>query len=167
MRERQKDGRHRSRKVNSALKSQNSIFLYLQRMREQNSLIFLHHKIARRSSFQYLTTPQNQLDIFRNGKCSFSNLLKKKTFFRKSVFILWVIDFAYLIYELLLRQTSFISPSRVDARRRHRDYRSCSNCIFYFLHCRALLQAQKNFIMALRSPAADSCVYRVLLYLLG
>lgn len=46
----------------------------------------------------------------------FQQFTEKKTFFRKSVFILWVIDFAYLIYELLLRQTSFISPSRVDAR---------------------------------------------------
>ncbi|OWV04105.1 MULTISPECIES: hypothetical protein [unclassified Fibrobacter] len=40
----------------------------------------------------------------------------KKTFFRKIFLALWAANLVYIIYELLLRQTSFISPSRVDAR---------------------------------------------------
>ncbi len=40
----------------------------------------------------------------------------KKSFFRKAFLVLWAANLVYIIYELLLRQTSFISPSRVDAR---------------------------------------------------
>lgn len=39
-----------------------------------------------------------------------------KTFLRKGFLVLWALDFAYLIYKLLLEYTSLINSSRVDAR---------------------------------------------------